>query len=106
MINLPWQNASIKLFKKYKYLSKVIDKNIIISKYDRLATHSLNCSEEFTTREKLTFKEDNNFLFYLASELDYIVDDEIAKVSYYNNKRVLTVEEESILNWLFKVCVK
>jgi hypothetical protein len=105
MLNLPWQNASIKLLSKYKYLSKVIDKNIILHKYRKLATHSLTGSQEFTTREKLAFKEDNNFLFYLAHELDYIVDDEIAKISYFNNKRTLTSEEEHILGWLFKMCV-
>ena len=103
MLNLPWQNASVKLLKKYSYLSKVLNKNIILDKYQRLAIHSLENNQNFTVREKLAFKRDNDYLFYLAHELDYIIDDETRRISYYNNKKVLTRGEEEVGNWLLRL---
>ena len=106
MLALPWKNASISLLKKYSYLSKVIDKKIIADKYIRLATHSLENNQTFTEREKLMFKSDNNFLFYLANDMDFIVDDMVNEISYFNNKKTLSEEEGKVYQWLLNIYTK
>jgi len=102
---LKWEMATVDILVKFPWLPPMI-KFRITSKYRILTRRALGELTDEALKlwdaDSLDVLRRDPFFKYILDDMDFVVDDNVRKISYFNNRPKLTDDEEKKLSFLYK----